>query len=125
MKNLIFSETFNSQQMSKVLAFLTATMESVAKTFHSRIPDDFWDGEKPALFGGSRANGALSTCQKLVKTYAEKFTENASPPPQVATSQADTEPNTVHLSDKTEKTAVPKSNKRTSSDAVPQSKKMK
>jgi hypothetical protein len=50
MKNLIFSETFNSQQMSKVLAFLTATMESVAKTFHSRIPNDFWDGEKPALF---------------------------------------------------------------------------
>ena len=125
MKNLIFSETFNSQQMSKVLAFLTATMESVAKTFHSRIPNDFWDGEKPALFGGSRANGALSTCQKLVKTYAEKFTENASPPPQVAPSQADTEPNTVHLSDETEKTAVPKSNKRTFSDAVPQSKKMK
>ena len=68
---------------------------------------------------------ALSTCQKLVKTNAEKFTENASPPPQVAPSQADTEPNTVHLSDETEKTAVPKSNKRTISDAVPQSKKMK
>ena len=99
-------------------------MESVAKTFHSRIPNNFWDGEKPALFGGSRANGALSTCQKLVKTYAEKFAEN--PPPQVAPSQADTEPNTAHLSDETQKTAVSKSNKRTFSDVLPkQSKKKK
>ena len=83
--------------MSKVLAFLFATLESVAKTFHSRIPDNFWDGDKLALFGGSRANLALSTCQKLVKTYAESFTENASPPPmaQVALSQAAAEPSAL------------------------------
>jgi hypothetical protein len=106
MKHLISRETFNSQQMSKVLAFLTATLESVAKTFHSRIPNNFWDGEKPALFGGSRANGALSTCQKLVKTYAESFTENASPPPMAQIALYQTAAEAVHLSDETHKTAV-------------------
>ena len=100
MKHLISFETFNNQHMSKVLAFLTMKMESVARTFCLRILKDFWGGEKPALFGGSRANGALSTCQKLVKTYAEKFTETASPPPpQVAPpAQAAAEHSTVQKS---------------------------
>lgn len=124
MKALISCETFDDPQMSKVLACLTKKMESVALTFDKRIPNDFWDTEKPALFGGSRANSALSTCQKLVKTYAEKFAApiaalpaiaNAAPPPQVAA-----DPKTVLKS-------APKSKKRTGAlpDVAPRTKKTK
>jgi hypothetical protein len=127
MKALISCGTFDDPQMSKVLACLTKKMESVARTFDRQIPSDFWDSDKPALFGGSRANSALSICQKLVKTYAEKFAAaktvavqpavaNASPPPQVAA-----DPSTVHKS-------APKCKKRAPQqplDAAPQSKKTK
>lgn len=48
-------------------------------------------------------------------TCAEKFEENASPSPQVAASQAETKPKTVHFLqlglDEPEKAAVSKSNK--------------
>jgi hypothetical protein len=115
-KALISCETFNDQQMSKVLEFLTIKMESVAATFRCRISNDFWEGEKPALFGGSRANGALSTCQKLVKAYAEKTVSMVSSPPSIPS-----EPTTVHKN-------APESNKRTPQESPPldsQSKKLK
>ena len=112
MKALIACDTFNDQQMTKVLAFLTMKMESVASTFDRRISDDFWEDKKPELFGGSRSNSTLSTCQKLVKTNAEKFLPNVH--------KVAVEPDTA------KKTSL-KSKKRTSqeSDVAPQSKKTK
>jgi hypothetical protein len=58
-------------------------MESVARTFFLKMNSykDFWEGQKPSLFGGYRSNGALSTCQRLVKSYAERFAENSPPAP--------------------------------------------
>ena len=112
MKALIACDMFNDQQMTKVLAFLTMKMESVASTFDRRISDDFWEDKKPELFGGSRSNNALSTCQMLVKTNAETFLPNVH--------EVTVEPDTA-------KNTSLKSKKRTSqeSDVAPQSKKTK
>jgi len=121
MKALISCETFNDPQMSKVLTFMTKSMESIARTFDKEISNDFWESEKPALFGGSRANSALSICQKLVKTYSEKFAAPIATLPAMPPSQVAAEPNTVHKS-------APKCKKRTPqqpSDVAPQSKKTK
>ncbi len=115
MKALIACETFNDQHMTKMMTFLTKQMESIAITFDKRISDDFWEDKKPELFGGSRSSSALSICQKLVKTNAEKFATTASNVVQLTV-----EPNTA-------KKSSLKSKRRTSKelDEAPPSKKAK
>ena len=66
MKHLISSDTFNSQQMSKVLAFLTFKMENVARTFELNTHSlrYFWEDAKPFLSGGSLVQMELSALVK-------------------------------------------------------------
>jgi len=122
-KHLITFGVFNSNQMSKALAFLTFKMESVARYFvlNTHSLRDFWDGEKPFLFGGSRANGAFSTCKKLVKTYAERFADISPPPVQVSP------PSQVAAANSTVQKSPPQSMKRSPQELseAPRDKKMR